>query len=181
MKAILAHDHLHSPFQIVELENKKDYKYHFPIEINGQKKYLQLYGILDRVDEKDGQTRIVDYKTGSDELKYSSLEKLFERDGKAQNKAVVQTLFYTYIYEQVKRTSHVEPNLYAVRKMKDEGTRFKSGKTILQAIDLEDAKAAFIGHLQKTLDEMFDQQVPFLQTTKIESCQYCPYKDICER
>lgn len=181
MKAILAHDQLHSPFQIIELENKKDYKYHFPIEINGQKKYLQLYGILDRVDEKDGQTRIVDYKTGSDELKYSSLEKLFERDGKAQNKAVVQTLFYTYIYEQVKKISRVEPNLYVVRKMKDEGTRFKSGKTVLQAIDLEDAKAAFTGHLQNTLIEMFDQQIPFLQTTRLETCQYCPYKDICER
>jgi len=106
---------------------------------------------------------------------------MFERDGKAQNKAVVQTLFYTYIYEQVKKTSQVEPNLYAVRKMKDEGTRFKSGKTILQGLDLEDAKAGFKGHLQKALDEMFDQQVPFLQTTRLETCQYCPYKDICER
>lgn len=181
MKAILAHDHLHSPFQVVELENKKDYKYHFPIEISGQKKYLQLYGILDRVDEKDGQTRIVDYKTGSDELKYSSLEKLFERDGKSQNKAVVQTLFYTYIYEQVRKTNQVEPNLYAVRKMKTEGTHFKSGKTILQSVDLEDAKAAFTGHLQNTLAELFDQQIPFLQTTRLETCQYCPYKDICER
>ncbi len=181
MKAILGHDLLHAPFQIIELENKKDYKYHFPMEINGQKKYLQLYGILDRVDEKDGQTRIVDYKTGSDELKYSSLEKLFERDGKSQNKAVVQTLFYTYIYEQVKETSHVEPNLYAVRKMKTEGTQFKSGKTILQALDLEEAKTGFKEHLQKTLNEMFDQQVPFLQTTRLETCQYCPYKDICER
>ncbi|MVN22816.1 PD-(D/E)XK nuclease family protein [Mucilaginibacter arboris] len=181
MKAILEHDRSLSPFQIVELENKKDYKYHFPIQINGQKKYLQLYGILDRVDEKDGQTRIVDYKTGSDELKYSSLEKLFERDGKAQNKAVVQTLFYTYIYEQVKRTNNVEPNLYAVRKMKEEGTRFKSGKTILQSVDLEDAKVAFTGYLQNTLDGMFDQAIPFLQTTRLETCQYCPYKDICER
>ncbi len=181
MKAILGHDQLHSPFQIIELENKKDYKYHFPIEINGQKKQLQLYGILDRVDEKDNQTRIVDYKTGSDELKYSTLEKLFERDGKSQNKAVVQTLFYTYIYEQVRKTSRVEPNLYAVRKMKTEGTRFKSGKTVLQSVDLEDAKAAFTGHLQNTLDELFDQQIPFLQTTRLENCAYCPYKDICER
>ena len=181
MKAILAHDYLHSPFQIIELENKKDYKYHFPIEINGQKKYLQLYGILDRVDEKDGQTRIVDYKTGSDELKYSTLEKLFERDGKSQNKAVVQTLFYTYIYEQVRKTSLVEPNLYAVRKMKTEGTHFKSGKTVLQSVDLEDAKVAFTVHLQNTLNELFDQQTPFLQTTRLETCTYCPYKDICER
>ncbi|MGI4019892.1 MAG: PD-(D/E)XK nuclease family protein [Janthinobacterium lividum] len=181
MRSILDFDLAHSPFQIVELENKKDYKYHFPIEINGQKKYLQLYGILDRVDEKDGQTRIVDYKSGSDELKYTSLDALFERDGKAQNKAVVQTLFYTYIYEQVKRTSNVEPNLYAVRKMKNEGTHFKSGKTVLQAMDLEEAKTGFKEHLQNTINEMFNQQVPFLQTTRLETCQYCPYKDICER
>ena len=181
MQTILKHDSVSAPFRIIELENKKDYKYHYPIEINGQKKYLQLYGILDRVDEHNGKTRIIDYKTGSDELKFTSLEKLFERDGKAQNKAVVQTLFYTYIYEQVKHAANVEPNLYVVRKMKLEGTRFKSGKTVLQEFDLEDAKVAFKDYLQKTLSEMFDQQIPFNQTTRIEHCQYCPYKDICER
>ncbi|MEX8549332.1 MAG: PD-(D/E)XK nuclease family protein [Mucilaginibacter sp.] len=181
MQTILKHDSVSAPFRIIELENKKDYKFHYPIKINGQTKYLQLYGILDRVDEHNGKTRIVDYKTGSDELKFTSLEKLFERDGKAQNKAVVQTLFYTYIYEQVKKTGNVEPNLYVVRKMKQEGTRFKSGKTILQEFDLEEAKVTFKDYLQKTLDEMFDQRIPFNQTTRIENCQYCPYKDICER
>ena len=181
MQTILKHDSVSAPFRIIELENKSDYKYHYPIKINGQTQYLQFYGILDRVDELNGRTRIVDYKTGSDELKFASLEKLFERDGKAQNKAVVQTLFYTYIYEQVKQANNVEPNLYVVRKMKNEGTRFKSGKTILEEVELEDAKAGFKEHLQKTLEEMFDQQVPFLQTTRLENCQYCPYKDICER
>jgi ATP-dependent helicase/nuclease subunit B len=181
MQTILKHDSILAPFRIIELENKSDYKYHYPIKINGQTLYLQFYGILDRVDELNGRTRIVDYKTGSDELKFASLEKLFERDGKAQNKAVVQTLFYTYIYEQVKQANNVEPNLYVVRKMKNEGTRFKSGKTILEEVELEEAKAGFKEHLQKTLEEMFDQQVPFLQTTRLENCQYCPYKDICER
>ncbi|WP_299291146.1 PD-(D/E)XK nuclease family protein [uncultured Mucilaginibacter sp.] len=181
MQTILKHDSISAPFRIIELENKKDYKYHYPIKINGQTQYLQLYGILDRVDEHNGKTRIIDYKTGSDELKFTSLEKLFERNGKAQNKAVVQTLFYTYIYEQVKKTGNVEPNLYVVRKMNQEGTRFKSGKTILQELDLEEAKVTFKDYLQKTLDEMFDQRISFNQTTRIENCQYCPYKDICER
>lgn len=181
MQTILRHDAASAPFRIIELENKKDYKYLYPIKINGQTQHLQLYGILDRVDELNGRTRIVDYKTGSDELKFASLEKLFERDGKAQNKVVVQTLFYTYIFEQVKQTQNVEPNLYVVRKMKEEGTRFKSGKIVLQEFDLEEAKTDFREYLQKTLKEMFDRQIPFLQTTRLENCQYCAYKDICER
>ena len=184
--AILLHDETIAPFRIIELENKSDYRVRFPIEIKGKPNYVNLYGIIDRVDEKEGITRIVDYKTGgSDEVKFSYLDDLFERDGNRQNKAMIQTLFYTYIYEKVNNVQRIEPNLYIVRKMKSDGTLFfsggRSGKAYLQAEHLEELKAGFQLHLKSLLEELFNPDIPFTHTGKSENCAYCPYKDICQR
>lgn len=183
--AVLLHDENIAPFRIVELENKKDYKYRFPLHVNGKEKSVMLYGIIDRVDEKDGITRIVDYKTGgADEVKFTHLDDLFEREGKNQNKAMVQTLFYTFVYEQVKKVRRVEPNLYIIRKMKKDGTVFFSGparsKVLLQAEHLEELKVGFRAHLKTLLEEMFNPEIPFSDSVSKENCGYCPYKEICQ-
>ena len=183
-EAILTHDENIAPFRIIELENKKDYRYRFPISVSGKEERVTLYGIIDRVDEREGITRIVDYKTGGrDEVKFSYLDDIFERDGKRQNKALLQTLFYTFVYEQVKGIQNVEPNLYIVRKMKNEGTLFfngdRTGKVFLQTEHLEQMKAGFRSHLQTLLEELFNPAIPFTHTTKAENCAFCPYTQIC--
>jgi hypothetical protein len=185
VNVVLDHDEKTAPFTIIELENKRDYKYRFPIGIDGSAHEVSLYGIIDRVDEKNGRIRIVDYKTGGrDEVKFSCLDDLFERDGKKPNKAMMQTLFYTYIYEQVKQKKHVEPNLYIIRKMKNYGTLFYNGsrpKIYLEADHLEDMKAGFEGKLRILLEEMFDRQIPFSHTTNKDNCAFCPYEGMCKR
>jgi ATP-dependent helicase/nuclease subunit B len=183
-QTILEHDSKIAPFQIIELENKESYKCKFTIDVQGTEQSVLLYGIIDRVDQKDGKIRIVDYKTGGrDELKYVTLDDLFDRESKKSNKAMVQTMFYTYIYEKVKRISHVEPHLYIVRKMKKEGTAFFNGsgtsKILLQDQELEEVKTGFVEHLRVILEEIFNPDIPFLHTTKPENCSYCPYKEIC--
>ena len=184
--AIIDHDSNIAPFKIVELENKKDYKYRFPITVKGAPQEVSLYGIIDRVDQKDGKVRIVDYKTGGrDEVRFSCLEDIFERDGKKPNKALIQTLFYTHIYEKVRKVNQVEPNLYIVRKMKKDGTLFfngaRNGKVFLQAEHLEDLKNGFDEKLRILLEELFNTDVPFTHTQKAENCTFCPYKEICRK
>ncbi|MGV8879857.1 MAG: PD-(D/E)XK nuclease family protein [Sphingobacteriaceae bacterium] len=182
---ILEHDQEVAPFRIVELENKNAYKLPFDIAVNGKLQQVLLYGIIDRVDEQAGKTRIVDYKTGSrDEMGFSTLEQLFERDGNKANKAMVQTLFYTYVYEQVTKRNAVEPHLYIVRKMKSEGTLFSSGtgsgKIILRDQALENVKVDFQVALKTLLEEIFNREIPFSHTKKLENCSYCPYREICQ-
>ncbi|MXV13717.1 PD-(D/E)XK nuclease family protein [Hufsiella ginkgonis] len=183
-EAILVHDEAIAPFRIVELENNTDYIRRFPVNVMGKAEEVLLYGIIDRVDIKEGVTRIVDYKTGGrDEVKYAYLDDLFERDGKRQNKAMLQTLFYTYVYEQVKGVTLVEPNLYIIRKMRNDGTLFfsggRGGKVLLQAEHLEELKSGFRDHLQTLLEELFNPDIPFTHTTKEENCTFCPYREIC--
>ena len=152
-------------FKIIELENNEDYTLDFPIQINGKEETINLYGIIDRVDEVltlDGEvkTRIVDYKTGSDVVKFSTIEKVFSSN--TDNKALVQTLYYTYIYEQVAKVQNLEPHLYVARKMREEGTMFYgSYGALMEGEFLAEQKANFTSFLKQTLEELFNPTIPF--------------------
>lgn len=153
-------------FRIIELENTQDYYLDIDINISGEPEKVRLYGIIDRVDEvltHDGQlqNRIVDYKTGADSVVYHNLDSVFTKNTK--NKALVQTLFYTQIYERVRGLEGLEPHLYVARRMREEGTLFrnKSGSITLEGAFLEEQKAVFMDFLRATLEELFDPEIPF--------------------
>jgi ATP-dependent helicase/nuclease subunit B len=180
---ILHHDAEIAPFTLIELENKESYAPLFTVQVSGKSEQVRLLGIIDRVDRLNGKLRIVDYKTGKDQLKYKDFEGLFARDGKSQNKALIQTLFYTYVYEKSRSVSGVEPHLYTVRDLKN-GTLFsESRRDGLQLSDqhLDYFKEQFEQKLAENLNEMFDESIPFVQTTNLDTCKYCPFKKICQR
>ena len=125
--------------------------------------------------------RIVDYKTGADDLRFSSLEDAFDTHSDKQNKALIQTLFYTHVYEQASAREWVEPNIYSVRNMRKEGAWFMEGKerTKLNGARLEQVKEQFVQMLQAKLAEMFDPAIPFTPTTVESSFTYSPYTTLC--
>jgi ATP-dependent helicase/nuclease subunit B len=151
-------------FRIIELENDEDYLLDFPITIDGKEEHVRLFGIIDRVDEVLTQddvvkTRIVDYKTGGDSVTFRNLDKVFCAN--TENKALLQTLFYAYVFEQVTKRGQLEPHLYVARKMREEGTLFNDGKELLTGESLQEVKHAFIQFLRSTLEEIFDKNIPF--------------------
>ena len=178
---ILDHDEKEAPFTIIGLESKDEI--YFKITVGGIERELTLHGIIDRVDQKNGITRVVDYKTGRDELLYTSLEDIFDPETDKQNKALVQTLFYTYVYEQSRGITGMEPNLYLIRKMRKEGTLFNFSenrkKIQLQDEHLETLKAGFSRLLRAKLEELFNPGIPFVHTSLADNCTYCPYLSLC--
>jgi len=178
---IIDHDEEVAPFSVLDLESKDEID--FRISVEGEERVVTLHGIIDRVDQKEGITRVVDYKTGRDELQYSTLEDLFDGDTSKQNKALIQTLFYTYVYEKSKGITGMEPNLYLIRKMRKEGTLFhfsESRKRVhLQAEHLEGLKIDFDRLLRQKLEELFDPATAFKHTTISDNCKYCPYLSLC--
>lgn len=171
------HDLKVAPFTIIELENKKDYVIDFPIVVDGVQTSVKLYGIIDRVDEKDGKTRIVDYKTGGDALDYTDIDNLFDPTSGKQNKALLQTLFYTYIYEQKTGKKDVEPNLYVARKLRQEGSLFytksRANKSVLSGASLASFKEAFELRLRQSLEDLFNKKIPFKHDPNVN----LPYND----
>lgn len=176
---ILNYDEEAAPFEILKLE-KAD-KVPFSFSLKGAEKSVLLFGIVDRIDRKNGVTRIVDYKTGADNLRYSNLEDAFDTNGSKQNKALVQTLFYTHVFEQANAQSLVEPNLYSIRNMRKEGTFFIQGKDklTLSGEHLESVKADFIELVKLKLAELFDEEVPFRPTQNEAGFAYSPYLTLC--
>ena len=176
---ILDYDEAHAPFEILALEQKDHIPFKFTV--NGVEKTIYLHGIIDRIDQKGGVIRIVDYKTGSDDLRYSCLDDVFDTDGKKQNKALVQTLFYTHVYETANAKDWVEPNIYSVRNMRKDGALFMEGKekTKLTGMHLHQVKQEFLQLLRLKLSQLYDQNVPFKATTVESSFTYSPYVTLC--
>ncbi|SEL74458.1 PD-(D/E)XK nuclease family protein [Parapedobacter koreensis] len=170
-----------APLRIVELENERDYSVEFPITVQGELRTVKLYGIIDRVDEVNDKTRIVDYKTGRDEVKFQGLDTLFAPASAKSNKAMIQTLFYTYVYEQVTGKRGVEPNLYIARKLRKEGSLFymggRGGNFLAEGAALEDIKDQFVAFLRRTLEELFDPDVPFRHNPDAVLYPNDPYRE----
>ncbi|MNT14589.1 ATP-dependent helicase/deoxyribonuclease subunit B [compost metagenome] len=151
-------------FRIIELENDTDYTLPFPISINGKEEQVTLYGIIDRVDEvvtHDDRiiSRIVDYKTGGDSVIFREIDQVFAPN--TENKALIQTLFYAYVFEQKTGRKQLEPHLYVARKMREEGTLFNSKEGVLTADFLAFQKENFVGFLSNILSEIFNPEIPF--------------------
>lgn len=151
-------------FRIIELENDNDYILPFPLQINGKERQVSLYGIIDRVDEvvtHDDRiiSRIVDYKTGGDSIIFKEIDQVFAPN--TENKAMVQTLFYAYVFEQKTGRKQLEPHLYVARKMREEGTLFSGKEGIMTDEFLAFQKENFVRFLRDILQEIFNPDIPF--------------------
>jgi CRISPR/Cas system-associated exonuclease Cas4 (RecB family) len=176
---ILEMDKLYAPFTI-ELLEQGGLNYTLPIkQFPGT---VTLSGKIDRVDSKEGLVRVIDYKTGKDELSFESIESLFNRDGK-RNKAAFQTMLYALLYRVNTRKSYkkIVPGLMNRINLFDKNFKFglKVGKEFME--DVEPLLPEFDERLKALLDELYDPTVPFDQTTDVELCRFCAYQGICYR
>jgi len=173
---ILNRDEEDAPFTVISLEEKISTELEF--QLNGKPQQVKLFGFIDRIDVKNGITRIVDYKTGSDKLTFSDIEKVFDTDGKHINKALIQTLIYTYAYERQSGRQNVEPNLFVVKTMTDGKVHFRSRKSSLSEAYLEEVKPLFLSELQDKVAELFDLEVPFRASSIPDNYSYSIYKKL---
>ncbi|WP_231460419.1 PD-(D/E)XK nuclease family protein [Pedobacter sp. Leaf132] len=175
---ILNQDITQTPFTIISLEQKVEAEISF--SLNGKQESVKIFGYIDRVDVKDGITKIVDYKTGSDKLAFKDVDELFNSNGKHINKALIQTLLYTYAYEQSAGKTCVEPNLYIVKTMNDPingGVWFKSNRQVLKGDFLEEIKPLFLARLKEKLAELFG--APYFNVSEIpDNYKYSIYKTL---
>lgn len=173
---ILAIDMQYAPFDIEGLEYK-DIKYELPLS-TGEK--VVLTGIIDRVDSKGGQMRIVDYKTGKDELYFSDVESLFDRDGK-RNKAAFQTLLYAILYAKSKGTKgkNLTAGLYNRKNLFDSSFEFGLNNKGVVLTDVTLLEEEFMNRLNLLLEDMFNPSTNFKQTENKDACRMCEFANLC--
>lgn len=184
---VLAFDKKYTPFKILGLE-KDDYEVSLDLNILGGKHEVLIKGGIDRVDLKNNTVRIIDYKTGKDNRKFTDIPSLFDRDDKSRNKAAMQTLLYSFLYfrNQPNDNYLIQPGLFNAREMFGGNfdpalRRSVAPKKFENVTDARLLFAEFQEELTQLLEELLHDLVPFDQTDDIMKCSYCPYKLICDR
>ncbi len=175
----LAVEKKHAPFHLIGLE--KEVISH--IRINTDQK-VNIGGTIDRLDEKEGNIRVIDYKTGSGDDFFGDIEELFMQTKHKTKKAIFQTLLYSYILNSADNSNkNYYPGVVWVKKIftspdytLKKGTRTKNDPLILKNVEDE-----YLSELTLHLNELFNPEIPFKQTEYEDNCKVCNYKSICRK
>lgn len=170
VRRIIEEDKKIAPFNIEVLEGKfeQEFSYH------SSKPKVILKGIFDRVDLTQRFTRIVDYKTGKDELKPK--KEFADIFSNPDLKATFQLYYYSYIYKQQHESSKLQAGIYRMKSM-SEGISYLDNGEEITGLKLQE----FENHLEDIITDIMNPAKRFSQTEDEKRCKYCPYKEICHR
>ena len=186
---IIKQDMNYAPFEVYYLEEGYNIYAGIDISVNGAKQKVMLKGIFDRVDKVEDIIRIVDYKTGHVEKAFNDVSDLFNRDKNNRQKHLLQIFFYVLLYLSKNKDAidNILPAIYDLRSVNRPGfTPYprKKEKGTVQEItpgDFTEYFKSFKYNLAEVIEEIFDENVSFDQTTDKRKCEYCPYRTICAR
>ncbi len=179
-RRILEIDKDHTPFVMEGIEQEGLL---YNVKISHAPGYAVVGGKIDRVDRKGDEVRIIDYKTGKDKLDFESVESLFARDEK-RNKAAFQTMVYALLYKTTNTFSaetKLIPGLINRTNIFEDTFQFglKMDKELVT--DVDTILQEFEIRLIELLEDIFNPEEVFDQTTLTETCKFCPYQNICYR
>ena len=175
IKQVLRIDMEHAPFIYRESERRFWSNHKVDDELS-----VRFKGSIDRIDEKNGITRIIDYKSGRGDLNYKELEDLFDSSKNNRAKPILQTFIYSYFYDVVAPNKVLSPGIYYMR------TSFRNFSSTItcKGQPIDDISVyfdEFVELFNEKLSELFDQNIPFRQTENEGNCEYCPFRGLCER
>ncbi len=188
LAGVLEQDRITAPFTIISLEGNKKYQAKLLVDTPSGSVWVNLGGIIDRVDRVGSTIRLIDYKSGADKKEFSGISSLFDREDTSRNKAVMQTLFYGLLYESRHPENELplKPALFNLREIfKEDFSPYLLEKVPRsqkrEVTNYADYREEFIAGLTELLAEIFDPGQPFDQTGDLTKCTYCPFSEICSR
>ena len=183
----LRYDKALCPLRILGVEEKC--KTELEIAVSGEEP-IKLYvgGIIDRFDNVtiDGErlTRIVDYKTSGSLCKYKGLDALFTPGEDKDHAHHIRQAFYyaDVVMREDGSLSSLFPTLMYVKLPKScqPTIEIKEGNS-MKKVDFSTIRNDYHDYLIKTLEEVFNKEVPFTQCTAQKACTNCDFKELCNR
>ena len=176
-----------APFTILGLECDvvRELPTSHPSPITHHPSPLRIGGRIDRLDQlSDGTIRVVDYKTGSRQLKpLADVDAIFDAANiRNHSDYYLQTFLYADIVSrQHDAQQKVAPALLFIQHAagEDYDPVLKFGKEPIA--DVAPHSARFNELLKQTVTEMFSPETPFSSTSDLNICRTCPYLQFCRR
>lgn len=177
---IIPYDITHDDFSFMAFE--KDIKGAMDI---GNGRRVNIGGKADRIDSlKNGNIRVVDYKTGAVHNAFDGIEALFHDKARHQTSNILQTFIYSMILSHEQKRN-VEPALYFVRQIGSEEFSpriIDKGSKPSVEVDYAAYAESFEDELRTMLQELFNPDIPFTQCDRdSQCCEFCDFKTICRR
>ncbi|NLJ21024.1 MAG: PD-(D/E)XK nuclease family protein [Bacteroidales bacterium] len=149
--------------------------------------HVNIKGFIDRLDETESFLRIIDYKTGTGNTTFKSLDDLF--DGslpmKSRPKHIFQIFMYCLLYRSKAEKKIISPAIYYLKDIFNSGfssaIQYKQEKEIIPVEDFGIFEEEFKEKLTTLLEEIFNPEIPFKQTDIEENCVNCSFREICNR
>jgi hypothetical protein len=147
---------------------------------------VRLKGNIDRMDEVDGVIRIIDYKTGDVKPADLTLTEWEDFDDGNKLDKAFQVLMYAWLVQQTSGDPypHYESGVISMRKLSEGFIKFGIKTETRGHLDTtvnNEVLQQFELYLRQTLEELFDQEIPFAQTKDVEVCQRCNFNTLCSR
>ena len=176
---LLKNDLEFAPFTVVALEGK--YEAAFDLDLVDGKRQILLGGTIDRIDESELGTRIIDYKTGRNlMLKFNDVDDFYKRGKQKRAKEIFQTLVYSEIFMRSTGKVNLLPAIYKIDDFFNEEFR----PEVMQnnnPLNYQTVAADFQQSLNELLVEIFSIDNVYEQTEDDRKCLTCPYNIICRR
>ena len=181
LKQLLLCDARHAPFVYEGGERTIDEPY--TVRCGDGDLTIRLGGTIDRLDTKDGITRIIDYKTGTKDALVKHVDELFNKEtDKTKKEYVFQAFYYAWLLCRKDGDRAYSPALFFTRHLgeSDYDPVVKlAGKGITDFCS--EAFDDFDRGMHALLDEIFNSDVPYTQAERVEACKYCDFCSICGR
>jgi hypothetical protein len=177
LERLLHYDKKRLPFNILGLE----YRVSEIFALENQNIAVKIGGIIDRLEEKDGNVYIVDYKTGGKAKECRSLEDLFvQKDNRAAH--IFQTFVYaTALLQQKNKNRPIIPALLYIQQMSKPDYSPVVVYDKMPVSNFRELLPPFKALLLEKIEEIFDATVPFQQTAITNTCEYCDFRTMCNR
>ena len=125
-----------------------------------------IKGNVDRIEERNGNIRIIDYKTGKVEKGSVALKTWHGLTEDIKNDKIIQVLAYAYMFEKEAAGKPIEAGIISFKNLKSGFLpfNFKEDKEAIFIIDATILKD-FTEQIVLVLNEIFDQNIPFQEKT----------------
>ena len=123
---------------------------------------IKFTGKADRIEERNGVIRIIDYKTGKVEKTNVTLKSWKGLTDEIKNDKIIQILAYAYMYENEASGKPIETGIISFKNLKSGFLpfNFKDGKEETTIIN-KDILSNYLEQIVLLLNEILDKEIPF--------------------
>lgn len=132
--------------------------------ILSNKQTVFIKGIVDRVDIKNGRTRIVDYKTGAIEPNQLSVRDLNSICKMSSKSKAMQLMCYVWMYAKTNKAEKISSGIFSLRKLNKGFMKLNLNNSKLDYISGEEIYI-FENCLKSLIEEIMNPKIDFIDST----------------